>query len=265
MSSQDIHKSLPASMEQHGLSPDQDALLVQRSRLLQLPKELQLVIWEYSLAEYDPIAFFTAGSSQFTTRSDDQNSKRFKWYIPPLLQTCHSCRIEGIPVFYTINTFVLQSYPIFSDYQQAHALFQRYRHYLELVIDFGIEYKLPSLNTFLLRGQRRLVANNYTFKFSSDAASSHQRPLTALEASETDGCLCMINSMIKRRRYSTVIEYTDAMIAFLASFAEKMSKNVIRVLRSCEDCGKKMIEQKPRRPTWEDIPPISMPTHESMD
>lgn len=256
---------LPASAKQHGWSPDREALLdIQPSRLLQLPKELQLVIWEFTLAESDAIPFFTTESSQDATDSNNRSSKRLRWYTPPLLQTCHFCRIEGTPVFYTINTFILPSYPLFDDYSQAHALLSKYHHYLVLVTEFGIEYKLPSSSTFLLRGRRRRVCNSYTFDFSSDAASSHQRPLTALEASETDSCLCMINSMIKERRFSTVIDYTNAMIAFIASFAEKVSKNELRVLRYCEDCGKKMVEQKPRRPTWEDLP-LTMPLHESIE
>jgi hypothetical protein len=69
--------------------------------------------------------------------------------------------------------------------------------------------------------------------------------------------------MIKKRRYATIREFTDAMIAFLASFAEKMSKNELRVLRYCGECGKKMVEQKPR---LEELPPplISMPMMSSM-
>lgn len=256
---------LPASTKQHGRSPDREVLLdIQPSRLLQLPKELQLVIWEFSLAECEPVPFFIVESLQDATNSYDQSNKGLRWYIPPLLQTCHSCRIEGTPVFYTTNTFILRSYPIFDNYQQAHALLSKYHHYLMLVTEFGIEYRLPSSSTFLLRGQRRLVSDSYTFQFSSDAALSHPRPLTALEASETDSCLCMIDSMIKERRFPTIFDYTNAMIAFLASFAEKVSRNELRVLRYCEDCGKKMVEQKPRRPTWEDLPP-TMPLHESMD
>jgi hypothetical protein len=73
----------------------------------------------------------------------------------------------------------------------------------------------------------------------------------------------MIKSMIKKRRYATICDFTDAMIAFLASFAEKMSKNELRVLRYCGECGKKMVEQKPR---LEELPPplISMPMMSSM-
>lgn len=233
------------------------------SRLLQLPAELQLNIWEYVLVEHDPIPFFTIQTSKIEDQSEIQRRKRLRWYIPPLLQTCHTCRIEGLPVFYASNIFILQHEPIFDDYQQAYETFRRYWQYLTLITEFGIEYKLPSSNAFLLRGQRRLVDNEYVFEFTSDAAPSHQRPLTALEASETDSCLCMIKSMIKKRRYSTIVEYTDAMVAFLASFGEKMARNELRVLRYCVDCGKKMVEQKPRRPRWEDVPP-RMPMQSSM-
>jgi hypothetical protein len=234
------------------------------SRLLQLPKELQLNIWEYALAEHDPIPFFTPSSPQIPGNSRRRSGpKTLRWYIPPLLQTCRTCRIEGLPAFYASNLFILQHEPIFDDYEQAHASLNRYWHHLALITDFGIEYKLPSTTTFLLRGQRRLLDNEYTFEFTSDAAPSHQRPLKALEASETDSCLCMIKSMIKKRRYATIREFTDAMIAFLASFAEKMSKNELRVLRYCGECGKKMVEQKPR---LEELPPlpISMPMMSSM-
>jgi len=237
-----------------------------RSRLLQLPKELQLNIWEYALAEQDPIPFFTTGSPQTTGNPRRSRSKTLRWYIPPLLQTCRTCRIEGLPVFYASNIFILEHEPIFDDYQKAYTLLKQYWHHLALITDFGIEYKLPSSTTFLLRGQRRLIDNEYTFEFTSDAAPSHQRPLTALEASETDSCLCMIKSMIKKRAYATVREYTDAMIAFLAAFAEKMARNELRVLRYCSECGKKMVEQKPRRLGWDDLPqpPISMPMQSSM-
>ena len=76
----------------------------------------------------------------------------------------------------------------------------------------------------------------------------------------------MIKSMIKKRAYATIREYTDAMIAFLAAFAEKMARNELRVLRYCSECGKKMVEQKPRRLGWDDLPqpPISMPMQSSM-
>jgi hypothetical protein len=234
------------------------------SRLLQLPKELQLNIWEYALAEHDPIPFFTTKAPQITDNSRRRSGpETLRWYTPPLLQTCRTCRIEGLPAFYASNTFILQHEPIFDNYEQAHILLNRYWHHLTLITDFGIEYKLPSTTTFLLRGQRRLIDNEYTFEFTSDAAPSHQRPLTALESSETDSCLCMINSMTKKRRYATNREFTDAMIAFLAAFAEKMSKNELRVLRYCGECGKKMVEQKPR---LEELPPplISMPMMSSM-
>ena len=236
-----------------------------RCRLLQLPKELQLNIWEFVLAEHDPIPFFATKPSQITggnSRRSGQQSLR--WSIPPLLQTCRTCRIEGLPVYYASNIFILQHEPIFDDRQQAQALFKRYWHYFALITDFGIEYKLPSSTTFLLRAQRRPLDNGYTFDFSSDAAPSHDRPLTALQASETDACLCMITSMVTKLQYPTIREYTDAMIAFLAAFAEKMAKNELRVLRCCDDCGKKMVEQKPRQPRWEDVPPISMPMQSSM-
>lgn len=243
-----------ATMQETGRSQDEDATY-SPNRLLQLPKELQLNIWEYALAEQDPIPFFTTKSYKAEDQSENRNrpNKRLRWYIPPLLQTCRTCRIEGLPAFYTSNIFILQHKPIFDDYPQAHVIFQQYRQYLSLITEFGIEYKLPSSNAFLLRGQRRLVDNEYKFEFSTDAAPSHQRPLTALEASETDSCLCMIKSMIKKGSYSTVADYTDAMIAFLASFGEKMAKNELRVLRHCGECGKKMVEQKPRRLSWGDL------------
>ena len=255
-------------MQENGRSPDDQAAYSPSSRLLQLPKELQLSIWELALAEQDHIPFFTTEPSQDEIRRfGSRSKKRIRWYIPPLLQTCRTCRIEGAPVLYASNLFILRHEPFFEDYQQAHALFRRYWHRLRFITDFGIEYKLPSSNTFLLRGRRRLIDNEYAFEFSSDAAPSHQRPLTALEASETDSCLCMVKSMIKKRRYATTHDFTDAMIAFLAAFGEKMTRHELRVLRHCGECGKKMVEQKPRRPRWddeEDLPPISMPMHSSM-
>jgi hypothetical protein len=219
------HMCALASKTMQGDGRSDEEPYVPRSRLLQLPKELQLSIWEFALAEHDPIPFFTAGSSQIIDHSRSLNNIRLKWYIPPLLQTCRTCRIEGLPVFYGSNIFILQHEPIFDDYQHAHTLFRRYWQHLTLITDFGVEYKLPSSNTFLLRGQRRLVDNGYT----------------------------------------TICDFTDAMIAFLAAFGEKMTKNELRVLRFCGDCGKKMVEQKPRRPRWEDLPPISMPMHSSLE
>jgi hypothetical protein len=254
----------PATMQGNGRSQDEEPY-IRQSRLLQLPKELQLSIWEFALAEHDPIPFFATDETQIKDHPRSSINRRLKWYIPPLLQTCRTFRIEGLPVFYSSNIFILQHGPIFDDYQHAHTLFRRYWHHLTLITDFGIEYKLPSSNTFLLRGQRRLIDDGYTFDFSSDAAPSHQRPLTALEASETDSCLCMIKAMVKKRLYATVCDFTDAMIAFLAAFGEKMTKNELRVLRFCGDCGKKMVEQKPRRPRWEDLPPVLMPMHSSLE
>lgn len=121
-----------------------------QSRLLQLPKELQLNIWEYALAEQDPIPFFTTGSPQTTGDPRRSRSKTLRWYIPPLLQTCRTCRIEGLPVFYASNIFILEHEPIFDDYQKAYTLLKQYWHHLALITDFGIEYKLPSSTTFLL-------------------------------------------------------------------------------------------------------------------
>lgn len=241
-------------MQETVRSEDDEVPSSQRSRLLELPKELQLTIWGYALAEQHPIPFFqTKKPSHTTEQSESRHKTSLRWYIPPLLQTCHACRSEALPVLYASNMFILQHEPIFDDYQQAHDMFRRHWQYLTLITEFGIEYKLPSSNAFLLRGQRILFNDGYIFEFHSDAAPSHQRPLTALEASETDSCLCMIKSMIKKRAYSTVAEYTNAMIAFLASFGEKMAKNELRVLRYCGECGKKMVEQKPRRPRWEEL------------
>ena len=240
---------------------------LQRSRLLQLPKELLLTIWEFTLAESNPIPFLE--TQQFDKNdlaiNNSRTASRWRWYTPPLLQVCQTCRVEGLPVFYSNNTFVLRHEPVLDDYQQAYTLFKKYWQYLMRVTDFGIEYQLPSSNIFLLRGQREKVCDEYRFRFTSDASPSHQRPLTALEASETDNCLCMIDSIIDRRQYSTLMDYTEAMIAFLASFAEKMSKNELRVLRHCGQCGKKMVEQKPRQPGWLEVLPASIPMQDSAE
>lgn len=241
---------------------------VQQSRLLQLPKELQLTIWEFVLLEPDPISFFETKAiteeieqGKVSRRpSDPGKALKLKWYTPSLLQTCHACRVEGASILYSGNTFVLRHESTLSAYQQAFSLFKRHWQHLLLVTDFGIEYQLPSLTTFILHGRRVLVDDRYTFRFTSDASPSHQRPLTAQEASETDTCLCMIESTVKNRRFSSTIDCTDAMIAFLASFGEKMCKNELRVLRHCGQCGKKMVEQKPRQLEWIDVPIVSMPT-----
>jgi hypothetical protein len=241
--------------------------IIQRSRLLQLPKELLLTIWEFTLAESNSVPFFETHSSNKDEPAGNSNRTILRWrrYTPPLLQACHICRVEGVPVFYANNTFILRHEPVFDDYQQAYALFKKYWQNLMMVTDFGIEYKLPSSNVFLLRGQREKISDGYRFRFTSDAAPPHQRPLTALEASETDNCLCMIDSIIGKRQYSTLMGFTEAMVAFLASFAEKMSKNELRVLRHCGQCGKRMVEQKPRRPEWVDVLPAAMPMHDSAE
>jgi hypothetical protein len=241
--------------------------IIQHSQLLQLPKELLLTIWEFTLAESNPIPFLETRpfDNDGPAINNDRSTSRWRWYTPPLLQVCHICRAEGLPVYYANNTFVLRHEPEFDDYQQAYTLFKKYWQRLMRVTDFGIEYKLPSSNVFLLRGQREKVCDEYRFRFTSDAAPSHQRPLTAMEASETDNCLCMIDSIIDKRQYSTLMDYTEAMIAFLASFAEKMSKNELRVLRYCGQCGKRMVEQKPRQPGWLEVLPASIPMQESAE
>lgn len=241
--------------------------VLQSSQLLQLPKELLLTIWEFTLAESNPIPFLETHTFDKDELSGNNSrpASRWRWYIPPLLQACRTCRVEGLPVFYGNNTFVLRHEPVIDNYQQAYGLFKNYWQYLMRVTDFGIEYKLPSSNVFILRGQRENVGDKYTFRFTSDAAPLHQRPLTELEASETDNCLCMIHSIITKRQYSTLMDYTEAMIAFLASFAEKMSKNELRVLRHCGQCGKRMVEQKPRRPAWDEVLPASIPMQDSAE
>jgi len=245
--------------------PSAGSNIVQRSRLLQLPKELLLTIWEFTLAENNPIPFLETHSFDKRDPANNHTPPRWRWYTPPLLQVCQTCRVEGLPVFYGNNIFVLRHEPILFDYHQAYALFKKYWHHLMRVTEFGIEYQLPSSNVFLLRGQRERTGDGYRFRFTSDASPSHQRPLTALESSETDNCLCMIDSIIDRRQYSTMMDYTEAMIAFLASFAEKMSNNELRVLRYCGQCNKKMVEQKPRRPEWGEVLPASIPMQDSAE
>ena len=117
---------------------DQQASSSPRSRLLQLPKELQLNIWEYALTEQDPIPFFTTGSPHTPGNPRRSRPKTLRWYIPPLLQACRTCRIEGLPVFYASNIFILEHEPIFDDFDQAHNLFERYWHHLASITDFGM-------------------------------------------------------------------------------------------------------------------------------
>jgi hypothetical protein len=242
-------------------------IIIQRSQLLQLPKELLLTIWEFTLAETNPITFLETHTfdKDEPTINNVRTTSRWRWYTPPLLQVCRTCRVEGSPVFYGNNTFVLRHEPVLDDYQQAYTLFKKHWQHLMRVTDFGIEYQLPSSNVFILRGQREKDCDGYRFRFTSDAAPSHQRPLTALEASETDNCLCMIDSVIDKRQYPTLMDYTEAMIAFLASFSEKMSKNELRVLRPCGQCGKRMVEQKPRQPAWLEVLPASIPMQDSAE
>lgn len=157
--------------------------------------------------------------------------------------------MEGIPIFYSNNTFVLRHGAAFRKYDEMKSLFQEYWTYLLLIKCFGIEYRLPSGTAFLLQGHRKLTQGEYSFHFEFDAAPSQQRPLAALEFWETDVCLCIIEASVQQRHYPTLEGHTRAMIAFLACLGEKISNNELRVQRHCRDCGKGMLEQKPRSST----------------
>lgn len=218
------------------------------SLLLNLPKELQLTIWEYVLIEPEPIPFFEVQSIAVSDNPVQACplQHRLRWTVPALLQTCHSARVEGIRIFYSNNTFVLQQGVPLGPYEEIKTLFQKSWDRLLYVKHFGVEYKLPSTTVFLLLGHRKLTQDKYTFLFEYDAAPSQQRPLAALEFWETDVCLCVIEASIQKRHYSALADYTKAMVAFLASFGEMISNNELRVLRHCANCGKRMLEQKPR-------------------
>ncbi|KAM0718591.1 hypothetical protein Q7P37_005661 [Cladosporium fusiforme] len=213
--------------------------------LLLLPKELQLTIWEYVLIEPGPIPFFDVDC---TSNPDDtiHRKDRLRWTVPALLQTCRSSRIEGIPIYYSRNTFVIRHDSFLGSYEEVRALFERSWTNLLLVKCFGVEYRLQSGTAFLLQGHRITSKGVYSFQFEFDAALSHQRPLAAWEFWETDVCLCIIEASVQKRRYSALADYTRAMVAFLASFGEKIRNNELRVQRHCRECGKGMLEQKPR-------------------
>ena len=77
-------------------------------RLLQLPKELQLIIWEFALIEPDAVPFFTTETMERRDTKNSSDKKCLRWNTPSLLQVCHSCRVEGISIFYSNNLFVLR-------------------------------------------------------------------------------------------------------------------------------------------------------------
>lgn len=218
-----------------------------QSSLLRLPKELQLTIWEFALIEDHPIPLFHRRPGLDTKEQTRQPSDSLQWNVPALLQTCQSIRAESTPIYYSNNTFILQDDLVLGSYEYTSSLLKNFLSYIELMSSFAIEYKLPSSTVFSLQGQRMLADGEYSLELHSEASTSHQRPLTFLETVETDMCLCTIRETVHKRHFSSTLGFTNAIIAFLSSFGEKMSEYELRVLRPCEYCGKRMIEQKPRQ------------------
>lgn len=216
--------------------------------LLQLPKELQLIIWEFTLIEPDTVPFFTRKTTEDTRLDDTSGTKGLRWNIPSLLQVCRSCRVEGTPIFYSNNLFVLRHERSLTDFDAIRALLERFEGYLSMVGDFGLEFEVSPSTMALLRGHKALDDRVYAFQFTSDAAPSHQRPLTAVQKAETDICFCHINASNHMRQYQTLSNCTRAMIGFLASFGAQLSQCELRVTRDCGRCEKKMLEQRTRQP-----------------
>lgn len=87
----------------------------QKSRLLQLPAELQLAIFEFAIIENKPLLVNCPCDSSFPSADDDQQHKEEKalWesgekqppFQPGLTRTCTAVRCITLPMFYQQNIF----------------------------------------------------------------------------------------------------------------------------------------------------------------
>lgn len=86
--------------------------LQQQSRLLQLPTELQLAIFEFAVIEDEPLLVNCGCDSSYSS-IDDWNEDQGRWDSgekhppaqPGLTRTCRAVRVIALPMFYKQNSF----------------------------------------------------------------------------------------------------------------------------------------------------------------
>ncbi|KAK5115444.1 hypothetical protein LTR85_009904 [Meristemomyces frigidus] len=85
----------------------------QQSRLLNLPAELQLAIYELAVIEDEPLLLNCGCDSSYSGRRDVWREDKQAWKSgekrppcqPALTRTCRDIRADALPMFYKYNTF----------------------------------------------------------------------------------------------------------------------------------------------------------------
>lgn len=85
----------------------------QPSRLLSLPPELQLLIWEFSVIESEPLHLNCPCDSSFGGWTEEYYEDQARWeagekeppWQPSLTRVCRSIRADALPMFYKHNRF----------------------------------------------------------------------------------------------------------------------------------------------------------------
>ncbi|CAK3821496.1 Hypothetical predicted protein [Lecanosticta acicola] len=83
------------------------------SRLLSLPRELQLSIWEFAVIEDRPLHINCPCDSSYGGWTDAYYADREAWengdkhppWQPPLTRVCRAIRADALPIFYQHNRF----------------------------------------------------------------------------------------------------------------------------------------------------------------
>lgn len=91
----------------------QQTNLHQPSRLLSLPPELQLLIWEFSVIEPEPLHLNCPCDSSFGGWTEEYYEDQARWeagekeppWQPSLTRVCRSIRADALPMFYKHNHF----------------------------------------------------------------------------------------------------------------------------------------------------------------
>lgn len=210
-----------------------------------LPTELRLLVLEYALIEPDMVRFFTdkgapepVGDNSFVTRNN----------IPGLLCTSRVIRSEGLPLYYSCNTFLLGQnsswlYP-FPIYWPAQRL-DMIRPHWHLFTRVAMEAQppecdrtaYPSLFTYIEFDKSTGSLEVYT-----DAKPKQPRPLTAEGAFTSDVCVCAQRSQARARLTRGAGNPGEVMIRAVQDFAQLKRTHVHRVRGRCEDCGKGMLQ-----------------------
>jgi hypothetical protein len=84
-----------------------------RCRLLELPVEIQLVIYEYAVTEDEPLLVNMPCDSSYRGRYNLESDDKHAWSLgekhpplqPSLTKTCRFIRTEALPFFYGCNIF----------------------------------------------------------------------------------------------------------------------------------------------------------------